>query len=392
MAALLESQKLPDNIFKSLIESSTPITFVTKKGSKGSKNEIIVHNPRMFDRFAKDGEIGLSESYMDGDWETSDLEYVVTVFLNCQGELLKNLKKKSLSFVWAGIKAHIAGIRNNTVESSRRNIAHHYDVGNDLYSRMLGQHMQYTCAYYHKPDMTLDDAQLAKMELVAKKLDLKTGMTVLDIGCGFGAMAYHLATKYNVTVRGVTLSNEQKKHADKHYGNWEHYKIEVKDYRHVKGKFDRIYSVGMLEHAGRRNYKEYFTKVFNLLKPDGLMLIHTIATSQREWNRHTFVAKYIFPEFELPNLNSLTGTFSDCWHIEDLQNFGLSYAKTLRAWNDNLGDWKGLDKYTPTFRRMWTLYLLGCAATFQTRDNSLWQIVYTKKNNKRVDDCHHIRV
>ena len=392
MAALLESQKLPNNIFKSLIESSTPIKFVTKKSSTASKDEIIVHNPRMFDRFAKDGEIGLSEAYMDGDWESSDLEYVVTVFLNCQGELLKNLKKKSLSFVWAGIKAHIAGIRNNTVESSRRNIAHHYDAGNDLYQLMLGQHMQYTCAYYHSPGMTLDEAQMAKMELIAKKLDLKAGMTVLDIGCGFGTMAYHLATKYHVSIKGVTLSKEQKKYADTHYGAWEHYKIEVKDYRHVKGKFDRIYSVGMLEHVGRRNYKEYFTKVFNLLKPDGLMIIHTIATSQRVWNRHTFVAKYIFPEFELPNLNSLTGTFSDCWHIEDLQNFGLSYAKTLRAWNENLGNWKGLDKYTPSFRRMWTLYLLGCAATFQTRENSLWQIVYTKKNNKRGDDCHHIRV
>ncbi len=379
------------SFFKHLIENSTPIEFVSETDyDKDNINHILVHDSNMFNQFALKGEVGLSEAYMHGDWDAKDLEYVVSVFLKHDEQIIQNLKNNSLKFLWAEFFAKMKNLRVNTIESSQRNIAHHYDVGNDLYSKMLGKHMQYTCAYFRRPDMTLDDAQYAKMELIAKKLDLQPGMRVLDIGCGFGAMAHHLASQYGVKVLGVTLSTEQQKYASENYKH-KNLEVLVQDYRHVTGKFDRVYSVGMFEHVGRKNYKEYYNKCYDLLNDDGIMMIHTISTTQRAWNHNTFIGTYIFPQFELPHISSLGGKYTDRWHLEDLQTFGLSYAKTLREWSKNIGDWKGLEKYDTTFRRMWQLYLLGCAALFQNRDTSLWQIVYTKKDSDRGDDCHHIR-
>ena len=250
--------------------------------------------------------------------------------------------------------------------------------------------MQYTCAYFNKPRMTLDEAQYAKMELIAKKLNLKPGMDVLDIGCGFGSMAQHLAKKYKVNVVGVTLSKEQIEYANKYFPH-NNVKIYYEDYRNVEGKFDRVYSVGMFEHVGRKNHHEYYNKCYELLKDNGIMLIHTIITDARKWIPNGFINKYIFPEGEIPHIENLTRSFIDKWHLEDIQNFGISYSKTLRRWRKNIGDWEGLDSYDERFRRMWHLYLLGCAAGFKNRDMSLYQLVYVKKDTQRIDNLHHIR-
>ena len=223
-----------------------------------------------------------------------------------------------------------------------------------------------------------------------QKLDLKPGMKVLDIGCGYGSMGQHLAKYYGVKVIGCTLSKEQKNFGDKYFAH-PNMKIVLVDYRKVEDKFDRVYSVGMFEHVGRKNYKEYFNKCHKLLKDDGLMLLHTIATNSRSWSQNCFINKYIFPEGELPHIKNLTGKFMDKWHLEDWQNMGLSYAKTLRAWRNNIGNWSGLYKYNNKFRRMWNYYLMGCAANFQSRGIFLWQIVYTKNPSNRKDDCHHLR-
>tara|TARA_A100001011_G_C14179287_1_gene786080 strand:- start:18 stop:1187 length:1170 start_codon:yes stop_codon:yes gene_type:complete len=384
----------PDKFITNLVEQNTNIKLHTrnKRTSKKSKNkDIIVNNKRMFEKIASNGELGLADSYIDGDWDSDNLEKTIYELLS-KLELLKTkIKKQSLNFIFMEIKAQIKNrIQNNSIKSSKRNISHHYDIGNDLYEKMLGKHMQYTCAYFNKPNMTLDQAQYAKMQLIAKKLDLKPNMKVLDIGCGFGSMAQHLAKHHDVYVIGVTLSKEQKSYADQHFSHPK-VTIELKDYRNVRGQFDRVYSVGMFEHVGRKRYKEYYDKCYELLKPDGIMLIHTIGTKTRRWSHNTFINKYIFPEAELPHIENLTHSFVDKWHLEDWQNMGLSYAKTLRAWHANIGDWSGLDDYDERFRRMWNFYLLGCAATFQCRYTLLWQIVYTKRNSNRIDDCHHIR-
>jgi cyclopropane-fatty-acyl-phospholipid synthase len=354
---------------------------------------IIVKSPHMFDKIFTKAELGFAESYMDGDWDTNDLELTLHTILKKRTVLTDQINsmgsiKLLLSLLYA---RYIKRGDTNALTSSKKNVSHHYNTGTDLFQKMLGEHMQYTCAYFHSPGMTLDDAQLAKMELVATKLNLKPGMTVLDIGCGYGSLAHYLASRYDVHVTGVTLSEDQVMYANMHYAH-PRVRIECKDYRHVTGIFDRVYSIGMFEHVGQKNYHEYYDTCHSLLSRDGIMLLHTIGTHYYENNSDpNFMSTYIFPGGELPDLPSLAGPYVDRWHIEDLQNFGLSYAKTLRSWRANIGDWDGLDTYSTRFRRMWDFYLCGCAANFQIRNVYLWQIVYTKRDSERPDDCHHIR-
>ena len=373
---------------KKLLQENTDIDLIRNtdtptKGTSTKGTTIIVNNDDFFSKAMTKGELGMGESYMDGDWDSPDLEKTLRELLMNQSKLEKHIY--SLEFILLGLNEYIATyLPSNTLESSKDNISLHYDVGNNLYSKMLGKHMQYTCAYYHKDDLTLDEAQYAKMELIAKKLRLEEGLTVLDIGCGFGSLANHLATKYKVNVVGVTLSKEQVKYHEEHF---KHPNVHIKymDYRNVTGSFDRVYSIGILEHIGKINYKTFYDKCHSLLKDEGIMLLHTIGGCNAQRSSAVFITKYIFPEGELPTLSDLTKGYTDQWHLEDFQNFGLSYAKTLRDWQHNIGDWQGLDEYDTKFRRMWDYYLLGCAAAFQQKQIYLWQFVYTKKCNTNFE-------
>ena len=365
---------------KRLVQENTNIKLIKNTEKPTQDTTIIVNNDAFFSKSMTKGELGVAESYMDGDWDTPNLEKTLNELAINQPKLEKHIY--SPEFILLGLNEYIATfLPSNTLESSKSNISHHYDIGNDLYSEMLGKHMQYTCAYYHKDGLSLDEAQYDKMELIAKKLKLKEGLTVLDMGCGFGSLATHLATKYKVNVVGVTLSKEQVKYHREHF---KHPNVSIKymDYRNVTGTFDRMYTVGMLEHIGKINYKTFFDKCYSLLKDDGVMLIHTEG-GLRGKSKDDFIRTYIFPEHELPELSDLTKGYTDQWILEDFQNFGQSYAKTLRAWRDNVGDWSGLDldKYDTKFRRMWDFYLLGCATAFQQKRIYLWQFVYTKKTN-----------
>jgi cyclopropane-fatty-acyl-phospholipid synthase len=361
---------------------------------------IIIHNKSMFDKIAYNGALGFAESYMDGDWDTDNMELILYTLMLKEVEIENQIKSQPMQAMYSFFSSIFSTSTNtslNTIESSKDNISHHYDIGNDLYKIMLDKRMQYTCAYFHKENMSLEEAQLAKMELIAKKLDLKSGMSVVDIGCGFGGMAYHLASKYGVRVTGVTLSAEQQTFANNNFGH-PNVKIILKDYRHLdstdgdNGMFDRVYSIGMFEHVGRKNYSEYYDKCYSILKPNGIMLLHTIGrTYSDKFVPNPFVEKYIFPGGELPRLKDLTGKFIDKWHLEDMQNLGLSYAKTLRCWRNNIGNWKDLDRYSNRFRKMWNFYLLSFPVRFEARDICLWQLVYTKHNNTRPDDLHYIR-
>lgn len=384
----------PEEFCKKLAEDTQISLRYGNENTPQKEGEIVmlVNDKKLFEKVASNGEVGLADSYIDGDWDSDDLEETISYLLSNRDFFENKIKKQSFNFIFMELKTMIKNIfDNNTIQSSKSNISHHYDIGNDLYEKMLGKHMQYTCAYFNQPNMTLDEAQYAKMELIAKKLDLKPNMKVLDIGCGFGSMAQHLAINYDVYVIGITLSKEQISYYEEHFS---HPKVTImlKDYRHVTGNFDRVYSVGCFEHVGRNNYKKYYDKCYELLNPDGIMLIHTIGTNaSRKWSHNSFLNKYIFPGAEPAHIENLTQHFIDQWHLEDWQNMGLSYAKTLRGWYKNIGDWSGLEHYDERFRRIWDFYLLGCAATFQIRDTVLWQIVYTKRNSNREDDCHHIR-
>ena len=380
-----------------LVKKNTNINFIRKNdinmnNNNNNKTVIIINNDKMFDKIILKGELGLAESYIDKDWDTDNLEEVIIELSSKEDQILKELKSKSIRLVFMQLSNFFRNkFSNNTLYTSSKNISHHYDIGNDLFKKMLGQYMQYTCGYFYKEGMSLDEAQYSKMELIAKKLDLKPNMKVLDIGCGFGSMAYHLASRYNVNVIGVTLSINQKKYSDNNYSHPK-VKIYMKDYRNIKGKFDRVYSVGMFEHVGRKNYEEYYNKCYDLLKPNGIMLLHTIGTYMKGSGQSDFSNKYIFPEGQLPNLESLhSNNINFKWKLEDFQNFGKSYAKTLRFWHKNLGNWDGLDNYNLEFRRMWNFYLLSFISNFKLGKLGLWQLVYTKNFNNRKDDLHHIR-
>lgn len=353
-----------------------------------------IKDPDVYRRVLVQGDLGLGESYMDGQWESNDLEAFVFEMLKLEG-VKKDLGLLALPLLSSAIVGSVSWLlfpTNLSASGAKQNIAKHYDISMKLYEQMLGPTMQYSGAYYHAPDMTLEQAQIAKMRLVAEKLDLKPGMKVLELGCGFGALADLMATEYGVEVTGVTLSEDQHAYAKKHFKN-PLVDIRLQDYRSMTGqKFDRIYSVGIFEHIGRNCYETYFEKCQELLKDDGIMVIHSIGFCRSgQWNHGGWMNSYIFPGAELPTMSHFTQNFQEKWHLEDWQSFGVSYAKTLRAWKDNLKNWKGLEEFDERFRRMWEYYLMCCAASFQARRTKLWQLVYTKYPSKRQDDCHHIR-
>lgn len=357
----------------------------------------------VYRRILLHGGLGLGESYMDGQWETNDIEELCGEFLKLEQVEKggKNANSQRIDLGWKAVpfafscavgmfKASF--LPSNTVTSSRENISIHYDISTKLYQRMLGPTMQYSCAYFCQPGMTVTEAQLAKMHLAARKLDLKPGMRVLDLGCGYGAMAYLMATEYGVHVTGVTVSKDQWEYQKEHFA---HPNVDIRflDYRKVEGKFDRVYSIGIFEHIGRQNYQTYFDKCYDLLVDDGIMLIHTIGWGPTgPWNPNTFMFKYIFPGAEIPHMSHFTDAFTDRWHLEDWQSIGKSYPRTGRAWLANLGSWEGLEEFDERFRRMWWYYIFSCCSSFERRRCKLWQLVYTKTNSERADDCHHVRM
>ncbi|CAE7507356.1 cfa [Symbiodinium sp. KB8] len=365
------------------------------QGSKLPKVRWFLRKDTVLRRVLFGGGLALGESYMDGDWESDNVERLVYELLRIE-DLTKELGARELpllgTIVLGALKGKLLELPGQSVEGAKDNIGKTYDVETiKIYEEMLDSNMQYSCGYFYKPDMTLDDAQFAKMELIARKLDLRPGMKLLEIGFGFGSLAYHLASRYDVHIKACTLSQAQMDWAKEHYG---HPNIEFMyaDYRDVQGKFDRVYSVGMFEHVGRASFATYFDKVYDALADDGIFLLHTLGWAKRgEWNHNGFVGKYIFPGGELPTLYLLTEEFSDRWHLEDFQSFGKSYVQTMRTWLDNLKTWNNMDEFDTRFKRMWEYYLSCCTAAFEKRRIKVWQFVYTKQLSPRLSDCYHIR-
>lgn len=385
-----------------------PLAFkATRDGQwlhKDARVKWYVKTDDVYRRILLHGGLGLGESYMDGQWETNDIEELCAEFLKL--EQIETGGQKSLrQRLELGIRAlpfyfscavgvfKAKYMPSNTKTLSRKNIQEHYDIGTNLYQRFLGPTMMYTCGYFCEPGMSVNEAQRAKWEMVARKLDLKPGMRLMDFGCGYGSMAHFLVTNFDVHVTAVTLSEDQYAYAQEHFAH-PNLDIRLQDYREIEGVFDRVYSIGIFEHIGRQNYKTYFDKCYDCLKDDGIMLIHTIGWGKTgPWNPRTFMFKYIFPGAELPHMSHFAEEFNDRWHLEDWHSFGRSYPKTGRAWLANMGAWEGLEEeYDERFRRMWWYYVFSCCASFERRRCKIWQLTYVKTNSPRPDDCHHIRL
>lgn len=259
----------------------------------------------------------------------------------------------------------------------------HYNMGNALYRVMLGETMNYSCAYWNNAS-SIDEAQRNKMELICRKLDLKPGMRLLDIGSGWGGIARYAAEKYGVEVVGTTISQPQKEWAEERCRGLP-VKFLLMDYRDLpKENYDRIVSVGMFEHVGYKNYQEFMDVVYNRLIDDGIFLLHTIGSNTSSVYGDNWINKYIFPNGVLPSIAQIGHAIEKHFVMEDWHNFGVEYDKTLMAWHINFNaHWSELkDHYGDEFKRMWDYYLLSCAGGFRARKLQLWQVVLTKHGLK----------
>ncbi|GMU95015.1 MAG: cyclopropane-fatty-acyl-phospholipid synthase [Ignavibacterium album] len=336
--------------------------------------DIQVNDERFYKRAVTEAELGLGESYMDGWWDVEKLDEMIfrIVRADLQNKVRRNLK----------IALQLAGFYLINMQARHRAFIigeRHYDLGNDLFQNMLDKRMNYSCAYW-KNAANLDEAQENKLELICKKLYLKSGMRVLDIGCGWGAFGKYAAEKYGVEVVGITVSKEQVS-LGKELCKGFPVEIRLMDYRDLNEKFDRIVSVGMIEHVGYKNYRTYFEIANKCLNEDGLFLLHTIGEVRSVKNSDAWTHKYIFPNGMLPSIAQLSKAAEGLFVIEDLHNFGADYDKTLLAWYDNFNtNWyKIKEKYEERFYRMWKYFLLSSAGAFRARNkNQLWQIVLSK--------------
>ncbi|HEY6922094.1 MAG TPA: cyclopropane fatty acyl phospholipid synthase [Steroidobacteraceae bacterium] len=335
--------------------------------------DIRVHDERFFQRVLGQGSLGAGESYMDGWWDCEQLDEMLTRVLRADIEQhLRSPRAVMLAFM----------ARLINMQSRRRAFQvgqQHYDLGDDLYERMLDPRMIYTCAYWENMS-SLDAAQEAKLDLVARKLGLKQGMRVLDIGCGWGGAAQFMAECYGATVTGVTVSKNQQQTAQRRCAGLP-VDIQLQDYRSMSGNYDAIYSLGMFEHVGVRNYRTYLKKARELLRPDGLFLLHTIGSNQSSVATDPWIEKYIFPNGQLPSLAQIAAAAEGLWVIEDVHSFGTYYDRTLMAWSANFErHWPEIaPRYGERFRRMWHFWLMASAANFRARKTQLWQIVLSPK-------------
>jgi cyclopropane-fatty-acyl-phospholipid synthase len=273
----------------------------------------------------------------------------------------------------------------NDRRASRRNVAHHYDLSSELYRRFLDEDMQYSCAYFARPDMTLEEAQLAKKIHIASKLMIEPGMSVLDIGCGWGGMGLELAGRYGANVTGVTLSQEQLAIANARARSanlHQRARFSLTDYRDVEGPFDRIVSVGMFEHVGAPNFRTYFQQVARLLTDDGAALIHSIGRRTGPGVTQPWIAKYIFPGGYIPALSEMTAAIEEAglW-ITDIEIQRLHYADTLKAWRERFTARRDevAALYDERFCRMWEVYLVLSELSFRYGANMIIQVQLAKR-------------
>ena len=338
--------------------------------------DLQVNDERFYQRVLSHGSMGLGESYMDGWWNVSQLD---EFFSKVQKALLHE-KVKTFSLVWLAFKGRYFNRQSRS--ASKKVAREHYDLGNDLYRAVLDKNMQYTCAYWPGAQ-DLDQAQENKLHLICRKLYLKPGMKVLELGCGFGGLARFMAKEYGCEVVSYNISREQMIFARGFCAGLP-VRLEEKDYReaiHEPGEFDRVAAIGLCEHIGPKNHRSFLELARAKLKDGGLFMLHTIGNGKTLSHTDPWINRYIFSGSAIPSMPQLATAMEGVWVMEDWHNFGPDYDKTLLAW------WKNFDtryctldkqKYGQRFYRMWKLYLLMSAGAFRARRLNLWQIVLSK--------------
>jgi cyclopropane-fatty-acyl-phospholipid synthase len=353
-----------NDFYKSLFERILGDADIKVGGNR--EWDIQVHRPELYRRALTQGNLGLGEAYMEGWWDCEKLEEFFYRLISSRAE-----EKVSPPVMLMG--KVISKLYNMQRPSRAFKVAEkHYNIGNDLFKAMLDRRMLYSCAYW-KDAESLEEAQEKKLDLIFQKLGLEAGMKVLDIGCGWGGAAKYAAEKY-----GVSAAMAREYCADLSVT------IEVVDYRKLQGSFDRIYSIGMFEHVGYKNYRDYFKVVCQCLGEDGLMLLHTIGGNTSSTSVEPWADKYIFPNANVPSASQIAAGYEGLLKLEDWHVFTHDdYGRTLMAWYENIEkSWPMLGGYGEEFQRMWRYYLLSCTGGFRSRTNQLWQLLLSKNGIK----------
>jgi cyclopropane-fatty-acyl-phospholipid synthase len=279
--------------------------------------------------------------------------------------------------VWALLTALL--VNQQTARRSRKVSRLHYDLSNDFFEAMLDPNMQYSCALFAEGD-DLASAQLRKLDWICERLRLRPGLRVLDIGCGWGGLVRYAARHYACNVVGITISREQFQYAQRWCSGLD-VEIQLRDYREVSERFDRVVSVGMIEHVGQKNYRTYMRAVARSLAEDGLFLCQGICGNFSRFHTDPWIKRYIFPNSMLPSVAQLTRAAEGVFIVEDVKNIGPNYDPTLLAWEENFRRaWpRFADRYGERFRRMWRFYLLSCAGAFRARSLQVFSILFSKE-------------
>jgi cyclopropane-fatty-acyl-phospholipid synthase len=345
---------------------------------------IRVHDPSLFVRVANMATLALGDGYVKGAWDFCKDEEDIAELISrvVDSNMMQDMYLNWWNRMWYYLEFELFNMQTRT--RARKVAEQHYDLGNDLYERMLDPWMQYSCGYWANSS-NLNDAQLAKLELIARKLKLKPGMRVLDIGCGWGMLCKYLAENYGVECVGVTIAKEGAEYGRRVCQGLP-VEIRLQDYRDLNEQFDRIVSIGMFEHVGAKNHEEYFKVAHRNLKDDGIFLLQSVGENHgNAMSYERWINKYIFPNGCIPKISHVVNGTKGKFIVEDWHNFSLDYSKTLIAWRDNFKrSWPLLEKTYGggDFYRMWIYYLSTCESGFLARIVQLWQIVLTKDGLK----------
>lgn len=357
-------------------------------GGHGQPLRLTVHDPAFWPAVALGGSVGAGESYMDGHWDCDDLTGLTRLLLRNRAVL--DGMEVGLARLSAPLRALLHRRNRNTRAGSQRNIAAHYDLGNDFYRLWLDETMMYSCAVFERPGMSLVEASTAKLDRICRKLDLRPGDHVLEIGTGWGGFALHAAGRYGCRVTTATISRQQYELARERIdraGLSHMIEVCLTDYRDLEGQYDKIVSIEMVEAVGADHLETYFRQCGRLLKPDGAMLLQAITMADQRYEAALkevdFIQKYIFPGGFLPSVTALAGAMTRASDLRSvhLEDIGPHYAETLAQWRHNFIarlDAVSAQGFDDRFIRMWLFYLCYCEGGFRERDIGTVQMLLAK--------------